>query len=695
MFDLHAVVATDSTTYCFGSYGAARARVGTQAWVMKKYALPDTLDVRAAARNGNSMLLVSADGSVAIVDDELNLQHHQRHVHDILSVRTATFAAAACGPFTLALHGRHATAYDRRSNTPVNIIQPSTAQFDVMAFAISPSQAVLLYQQANDHPAMIIRATAQEGAISFDTLAIGPDVSARAVLIDTVTAIISFNRTYSEATTLNLVTGEFTSVHTDPSVWLADIPPITVLSHDGRPRGVYSPTEGMVLTLWGDTVFTRTTMPRGHALPEDLVRNRSVLSTDHEGAFILPQSGGGLFSSNLRFGYVSPMHRPQRLLRAATTPFGKVVVHSATHLSAILDGATIADDERHVAYHLTSTNGGRHWSSIPLPSHVQRTLGAHSTWSYQAHDNGVLLASESNDTLFVWHYASSSDWSLRHAIPAQGRPLHITGTTAIMLDAGTLYRVDLATLNVVNVGPIAAQDVVSESWGGTDTFALVGREGIVAWSDDGGRTMVQATPGCADGLLNGGTFGLEADSLWCSVASGNVQRIPIGVVRGTIRRGGVLNGSPVYYTGPSRIEYSRAALLNTTTLTFDSSTVVRRRPPATFNPEFHALVQGAPGIAVRQTNGVIDVVTDAPLSRVDEKIPANQRTPHRAVWQVLEVHAEVGDVVRIVDATGRTVHVESAVETTTIQYRPATAGLYVLVIAGTMGTRTTPILVLQ
>ncbi len=697
MFDLHAIITQDSTTWCFGSYGAVRKRTGSGEWTLMRDALPDTLDVRAATRHGNNMLLVSADGSVAIVNQELLVLFHERLVNNILDVRSALFAAASCGTFSLAIHGKHATAFDVRTNTPITIAQPSSAQFDCFAYTISDTSAVLLYRAANEHPAMVVRARATATGVAFDTLAIGQDVSENASVIDSQSVMLFPNRITNEAHILDLVDGSRRVVFTDLTTWFVLVPPIVVVDQAGRPYGQFVQMRGHIQSLLRESEFRFTTLPRGHTIPDSYVFDRLALYADHDGAITIPSLGGGLFSADPRFGMVSSAYQPRRLQRLATSPYGRVAIHSSDTLSAIVDGLRSTDQPsgEPFSFRLTSSNSGRTWLSHVVPDTVATTLGVRSDWAYRADGSDALLATVLRDTMYVWHVSNKHVWTLRHTFPAEGRPVHITTDAVVVQDASQARRYELATGSAVDSYSIPLLDLIAEPWGSADTFALMGREEIFAWSNNGGRTYTQTTPDCADGLLNGGTFGLDADSLWCSVENGEAQRIPIGVVRGTIRRGGVLNGRPLYYTGPSRVEYSRAALFNTTTLNFDSSTVVRRRPPATYNPEFHALVQGAPGIAVRQTNGVIDVVTEAPLSSVDERTLANQRTPHRAVWQILEVQAEAGDVVRIVDATGRTVHVASTIENTTIQYRPATAGLYVLVVVGAMGTYTTPVLVLQ
>jgi len=696
MFDLHAVITHDSTTWCFGSYGAVRKRTGSGGWTLLREALPDTLDVRAATRLGNNMLLVSADGSVAIVNHDLDVLFHERLVTNILDVRSALFAAASCGTYSLAIHGKHAAAFDVRTNTSVSIAQPSSAQFDCFAYTISDTSAVLLYRAANEHPAMVVRARSTATGVAFDTLAIGSDVSENASVIDSQSAVLSIDHIMNVVHVLDLVDGSRRVVNADPTLWFVTGAPIVFVDHDGRPYGRFVYAEGTIHSLLRESEFQYTTLPRGHTIPDSYLFDRSALYADHDGAITIPSSGGGLFSADPRFGVVSGSFQPRRLQRLATSPFGRVAVHSATILTAVVDGAfwndQIAGDV--FALRLTSTNSGRTWQSHIIPDSVSTTLGVRSDWSYRADGQGALLATTLRGTLYVWHVGPNNVWTLRHTFPAEGRPVHITTDAVIVQDATQAHRYELATGVASTSYALPLLDLIAEPWGGADTFALMGREEIFAWSTDGGRTYTQTTPDCADGIANGGTFGLEADSVWCSVENNTAQRIPIGVVRGTIRRGGVLNGKPLYYTGPSRIEYSRAALFNTTTLVFDSSTVVRRRPPATFNPEFHALVQGAPGIAVRQTNGVIDVVTDAPLSSVHSERTSEWLPERNVVWNTIALETQPGSTIRIVDASGTVVY-EQIAQVSSLVFRPYGSGLYVVVITADSVTTTRVFLVLQ
>lgn len=694
MFDLHAVATLDTTTWVFGSYGACRRRTGANSWNTIHNALPDTIDIRAATVADSSILLVGANGSIAIANSLLHLQFQQQVVSDVLALRSATFGAARCGNIGVAVFGSHLAAFHTATLAPVPLQQPSSAQFNVSAFTISSKTAALLYREANDNPSMVVLARPAGETIVFDTLAIGDVVTDQAQIIDSMSMILSFDRSYSTATVLSLIDGTTRTVSTDATVWLSDVPPVVVFDTDGRPRGVYSAADGLVYSLLADTVFIRTTMPRGHALPADLVRGRSNLYTDHSGSFVLPRPGGGLFSSDLRLGYVTPSMLPRRLLRAATTPYGQVAVHSSTHLSAIVDGIMINDVESTFAHRLTSNNSGRTWLAHELPTHVATTLGRQSEWCYTAIADGGYLGTSSNDSLLVWHVDIRNRWTLHQALALAGRPLYVNNNSAVLLEAGVLIYVGLLTGTTSESGIVHANDVVSEAWGRADTFALVSREGITSWSTDGGRSFTSAIAGCTDGLATGGTFGLDGDSVWCTV-QGNIPHRPvIGKVDGVVRRGGLLNNQPVYFTGPSRVEYSRVALFNTTTLAFDSSTVVRRRPPATYNPEFHALVQGAPGIAVRQTNGVIDVVTSAPLSSVHIERRSEQQTQRNVVWNTIALETQPGNTVRIVDASGIVVY-EQIAHNSGLTFQPYASGLYVVITTGKSGTTTNVFLVLQ
>jgi len=694
MLDLHTVATLDTTTWVFGSYGACRRRTGANSWNTIHNALPDTIDIRAATVVDSSILLVGANGSIAIANSILHLQFQQQVVSDVLALRSATFGAARCGSVGIAVFGSHLAAFHTATLAPVSLQQPSSAQFNVSAFTISSTAAILLYRKANDSPAMVLRARLTGEKIAFDTLAIGDVVSDQARIIDSVSLILSFDRSYSTATVLSLTDGNTRTVSTDAALWLTDVPPILVLDTDGRPRGMYSAADGLVYTLLADTVFSRTTMPRGHVLPEDLVRGRPNLYTDHSGGFVLPRLGGGLFCSDLRLGYVTPSYQPRRLLRAATTPFGQVTVHSSSHLSAIVDGVLINDEESMFALRLMSSNSGRTWIAHELPTHVATTLGMQSAWCYLASADGAYLGTSSNDSLVVWHVDNRNRWTLHRALALAGRPLYVDNNSAVLLEAGVLIHVNLLTGTTSESGTAPASDLVAEAWASADTFALVSREGIASWSTNGGRSFTSAIAGCTDGLASGGTFGLDGDSVWCTV-QGNVPNRPvIGKVDGVVRRGGLFNNQPVYFTGPSRVEYSRVAIFNTNTLEFDSSTVVRRRPPATFNPEFHALVQGAPGIAVRQTNGVIDVVTDAPLSNVHSERRSEQQIERIAVWNTIALETQPGNTVRIVDASG-TVVFEQLAHDSSLAFRPYGSGLYVAITTGNSGTTTQVFLVLQ